>query len=197
MHTSNLTRTNHYHSHAHLSVAIADLSSALHSSGFDAEIEFIAYYAIDLEDTHDRAIWTVTERVPQGARICAEAPLVHFPSNSTQNNIFTVVHSLSLGEWTAYMALDANVTHEDRERAAADHSHNWPVLDTYQQDVLAIRQYGQMDRVVCRHSGAVEMSWTPNCAGNWNAAAGMFTIHALQDIPANTPLSMSHGDWDL
>jgi hypothetical protein len=65
------------------SVAIADLSSALHSSGSDSDISFINYYAMDLDHTHGRALWTVTERVPQGARISAEAPLVHFPSNST------------------------------------------------------------------------------------------------------------------
>jgi hypothetical protein len=60
-----------------------------------------------------------------------------------------------------------------------------------------LRQYCQMDRVVCWYSGMVEMSWMPNCAGNWNAAAGRFTIHALQDIPTNTLLIMSYGNSNL
>jgi hypothetical protein len=152
---------------------------------------------MSLHRTHHPALWTVTENVSQGARICAEFPLIHLPSNSSHEDILAAVNSLTVPRWSAYMALGANVTHDDEERAMHDHSHNWPLLNAYQQEVLAIRQHCQKDRGICAQSGAVEISYMPNCAGNYNAAIGLFPINALKDFPAGTMLSMSYGNLDL
>jgi hypothetical protein len=111
--------------------------------------------------------------------------------------IFAAVATLPAPKLRTFNYLCGLVTQPDRVRTQIDHLATWLAMTDIQRNILGCRQSFLRDGCICEIAGLIEISYTPNCAGTWSGDLGVFTVHALHDIPAGTLIFMSHANVGL